>query len=206
MFSRWYSYQNFWRDVRPGLTIEMTTRDGSVFGVILEKERHRLVVQPDQALPPLGDAVIRMATHKSLLRANARISVCSSRPTTTVVLDRFERPERCERRRHPRLHEPVTVTIQPRTPTEVERSVPAVNISGQGALLGWPDGPQAVLGELLDLTICLDPDWCVRAVAEVIRVNKHQTAVRFQQISPEDQDAIVGHIFRREAERYGSNL
>lgn len=160
-----------------------------------------MVIKPDSASLSTGPVTIRMPMPGALVRASARVTDVIPGPLPTVTLERFEHVEKCERRRYPRLYEPVAVRLKSVSRDLSDRTLAATNISGRGILLGWPGVPEVVLGERLQMTICLETGVCIPVAGEVVRIERYRSAVRFTDAAQEDLDALVGYVFRRDAER-----
>lgn len=191
---------NLFSQLRRGMILELESPSGSAFARIENAERNALVATLESPFPHAGRAKVRIPLGEALISATVRVTFPDVNTPNAVLLDHFAAVSTMERRSSVRLHEPVRTCVKPDSNESGYRILPALNISARGVLIGWPESPDVVLGEHVEIVVTLD-NVTLPLRGEVVRVDGERTAIRFEELPERAHDAIVSYVFRREHER-----
>jgi hypothetical protein len=169
-------------------------------GRIVEVHRRHLLAAVVGPVPPPSRVRIRINLQDALLIATARLHSPIEIESPVVRLDEFAGLSKAQRRGSERLPEPVRVVVKADGANGTDRVLPAVNLSGRGLLLGWPDRPKVSLGEVLTLALSLD-EAIAQVTGTVVRVDDYHTAIRFPELPETVAAAIADYIARRRLSR-----
>jgi hypothetical protein len=187
--------QQLCRYFHAGQVIQLVSPHRAVFAEVLSCAPGRITARPEGIAPVAERVLVRAPVKSALFQASARLSATAD-TEHPLVLETFANIQCTERRAFPRLNEPVPAHVY-RDGTDAFHRIAAVNLGARGLLLGWPDAPDVALGERIRLDIALE-DHRIPALGEVVRLDGCQSAVRFLEISDDDQDHIADFVFRRE--------
>jgi hypothetical protein len=189
--------QSIHRYLRSGLLIQLVSPRQRVFAEVLSSSPARVTARFEGGFVHPERVLVRAPIKDALFQASARVSPDDT-AGNILNLEGFTNMLCTERREFARLDDPVPARVFRDSDGGAYHQIAAVNLGANGLLLGWEDAPDVTLGERIRLRVALD-DAFVAAVGEVVRLDGCRTAVRFTNISEQDQDRIASYIFRQEA-------
>lgn len=179
-----------------GQVIQLVSPGRTLFAEVLNCAPDQVTAKSEGPTPDARRVLVRAPVRRAIFEASAQMTPMIQMPDT-FILRTFANMQCTERRAFGRLDEPVPTHVYRDGGPSPYHRIAAINLGASGLLLGWPNTPEVSLGERVRLEVALD-DASLPAIGEVVRIDGCRSAIRFLEISTEDQDRITAYVFRQE--------